>query len=98
MKRIKMIDCLICGNAVCHTIGFNCFTECEYNRDSDPSCLQRQYKNSCECSKSEIRESLMKKYDFGNRLSTKDMIREVSYILNGDFIDLFVDEDFDLQI
>jgi len=40
----------------------------------------------------------MKKYDLDNSLSTKEMIKEVSYILNDDFMNLLSDKDFDLQI
>jgi len=105
MTKIKMINCPVCGNAICCRIGFNCLTECEYDHYSDLGghrsdvlCLQRKYNTSCNCSKLEIRESLMKKYDLDNSLSTKEMIKEVSYILNDDFMNLLSDKDFDLQI
>lgn len=94
-EKIKMINCPICGNPICCSIGFNCYYECEYNKTL--SCLQiKNY--SCFCSKFLIRKHLMKGYNLDDSLTTKEMVVKVSHILNDNFISPLSNKYFDLQI
>ena len=97
MEKIKMINCPICGNAICSNVGFNCLSECEYGKNKYFGCLQMKNKNSCKCSNYLIKEHFIKKYSLDKNLTTKEMIIEVSHLLYN-FISLLNDEDFNLHI
>lgn len=46
--QIEMILCPLCGRPICSTVGFDCHSECLYNKNQEEvDCLQRKYKKSC---------------------------------------------------
>jgi len=80
MIKIKMINCPLCGNPICSSVGFDCGNECLNSRyiENELECLQVKNLKFCRCGRISQLSYFKLKYSFNNKITIKEMIIKVA--------------------
>jgi hypothetical protein len=77
---IKMINCPLCGNPICSSVGFDCGTEClnSHHTVNELECLQVKNKKICRCGRISQESYFKRKCSFNNKITIKEMIIKIA--------------------